>query len=82
MKHLVWCDSRILDAHLPCNCTGPISHEQMDTELRRAERERCAKVADVFAADAHFEYSNDVAREAAADVARRVARDLRLMEDE
>lgn len=80
MKHLVWCDSRILDAHLPCNCT-PVNHEQLDTDIRRAERERCAKIADVFADDAHYEYSNDIARSAAMDMARRIARDLRLAED-
>lgn len=81
MKHLIWCDTHIQDAHLPCTCTGPISHEQLDTEIRRAERERCATVADVFATDAYHEYGNDVAREAAADMARRIARDLRVVED-
>lgn len=55
--------------------------KQHDTEIRRQERERCATVADVFAEDAHFEYPTDTERRAAADMAHRLARDIRLMED-
>lgn len=80
-RHKVWCDTRIPDFYLPCNCKPGAELTQHDLHIRRQERERCAKVCDVFAQDAHFEYSNDPARAAAADLAKRIARSIRLMED-
>lgn len=76
-KHKAWCDSHILDVHLPCTCKRGL----FDTEIRRAERERCATLADVLATSACFEYGSLIAQEVAEDMARRIARELRLMED-